>query len=115
MMTSIFVWLDYNDAERRRTQEAIELFRESERSENEEPLLEFVEFHEARHTASSLCIAAGVDAKALQTYVGHSSITTTFDRYGHLMPDSELEHAAMLDAYLERSDTRARLSTLDDW
>jgi len=31
-------------------------------------------------------IAAGVNAKALATYLGHSSITITLDRYGHLMP-----------------------------
>jgi hypothetical protein len=34
-------------------------------------------------------IAAGVNAKALSTYMGHSSITITIDRYGHLMPGNE--------------------------
>ena len=29
-------------------------------------------------------IAAGVNAKALSTYTGHSSITMKLDRYGHL-------------------------------
>jgi hypothetical protein len=29
-------------------------------------------------------IAAGVNAKALSTYMGHSSITVTLDRYGRL-------------------------------
>ena len=41
--------------------------------------------HECRHTFASLMIAAGVNAKALATYMGHSSITITLDRYGHLM------------------------------
>jgi integrase len=45
-------------------------------------------------------IAAGVNAKALSTYMGHSSIQITFDRYGHLMPGSEGEAAGLLDAYL---------------
>jgi hypothetical protein len=45
-------------------------------------------------------IAAGVNAKALAEYMGHSSITVTFDRYGHLMPGNQGEAAAMLDAYL---------------
>jgi len=31
-------------------------------------------------------IAAGVNAKAITQYLGHSSIEITFDRYGHLMP-----------------------------
>jgi integrase len=59
--------------------------------------------HEARHTYASLMIAAGVNAKALTTYMGHSSITVTFDRYGHLMPGNEGEAAELLDAYLESS------------
>ena len=61
-----------------------------------------VGFHEARHTYASLMIAAGVNAKALSTYMGHSSITVTLDRYGHLMPGNEREAAALLDSYLER-------------
>jgi hypothetical protein len=50
-------------------------------------------------------IAAGVNAKALSSFMGHASITVTFDLYGHLMPGSEAEGAALLDAYLdERGD-----------
>jgi integrase len=44
--------------------------------------LEPIGLHEARHTFASLMIAAGVNAKALSTYMGHSSITITYDRYG---------------------------------
>ena len=58
-------------------------------------------------------IAAGVNAKALTTYMGHSSITITFDRYGHLMPGSEDEAAELLDAYLERANTPARLAAIE--
>jgi integrase len=58
--------------------------------------------HECRHTYAALMIAAGVNAKALSAYMGHSSITITLDRYGHLMPGCEDEAAAMLAAYLER-------------
>jgi integrase len=47
-------------------------------------------------------IAAGVNANALSTYMGHSSITVTLDRYGHLMPGSEEEAAGMLEDYLAR-------------
>jgi integrase len=50
-------------------------------------------------------IGAGVNAKALATYMGHSSITITLDRYGHLMPGNEDEAAGLLDAYLERANT----------
>jgi len=48
-------------------------------------------------------IAAGVNAKALSTYMGHASIKITLDRYGHLMPGNEAEAAELVDAYLERT------------
>jgi integrase len=76
--------------------------------------LDSIGLHEARHTYASLMIAAGVNAKALSTYMGHSSITVTLDRYGHLMPGNEDEAAALLDAYLARADTAARLAQLDN-
>jgi integrase len=59
--------------------------------------------HECRHTFASFMIAAGVNAKALSTYMGHASVTITFDLYGHLMPGNEQEAARLLDAYLRRS------------
>jgi hypothetical protein len=59
--------------------------------------------HECRHTFASFMIAAGVNAKALSVYMGHASVTITFDLYGHLMPGNEQEAARLLDAYLHRS------------
>lgn len=52
-----------------------------------------------------MLIAAGVNAKAISTYLGHSSIQITFDFYGHLMPGNEAEAASLLDAYLARNST----------
>jgi hypothetical protein len=31
-------------------------------------------------------IAAGINAKALSTFMGHANISITLDRHGHLMP-----------------------------
>jgi integrase len=50
-------------------------------------------------------IAAGVNAKALSTYMGHANIAITMDRYGHLMPGNEAEAADRLDAYLQARRT----------
>ncbi len=69
--------------------------------------------HEARHTFASVLIAAGVNAKAITTYMGHASIQTTYDLYGKLMPGSESEAAALVDAYLARADTQSRLEQLE--
>jgi integrase len=51
--------------------------------------------------------------KLLHRYMGHSSITITLDRYGHLMPGNEDAAAELLDAYLERANTAARLAQLE--
>jgi integrase len=59
-----------------------------------------ITLHECRHTYASLMIAAGVNAKALSAYMGHSSVMITLDRYGHLMPGNEGEAAGLLDQYL---------------
>jgi integrase len=65
--------------------------------------LERLTLHDCRHSYASLMIAAGVNAKALSTYMGHSSIQITMDRYGHLMPGNEEEAAGLLDTYLSRA------------
>ncbi len=43
-----------------------------------------ITLHGCRHTFASLMIAAGVNAKALSTFMGHANISITLDRYGHL-------------------------------
>lgn len=76
--------------------------------------LEPIGLHECRHTFASLMIAAGVNAKALAAFMGHSSVTITLDRYGHLMPGSEDEAAGLLNAYLERATAQARLAAVGE-
>jgi integrase len=68
--------------------------------------LDRITLHECRHTFASLVIAAGVNAKALSTFMGHANISITLDRYGHLMPGSEAEAADLLDAYLAKQRRR---------
>ena len=67
--------------------------------------LERLTLHDCRHTFASFAIAAGVNAKALSTYMGHSSVSITLDRYGHLMPGNEAEATTLLDAYLAVRNT----------
>jgi len=70
--------------------------------------LEPLTLHDCRHTYASFMIAAGVNAKALSSYMGHSSITVTLDRYGHLLPGNEQEAAALLDRWLQDAARSAR-------
>jgi hypothetical protein len=50
-------------------------------------------------------IAAGVNVKALSTFMGHANIRITLDQYGHLLPGAEDEAAGLLDAQITRLRT----------
>jgi len=65
-----------------------------------------ITLHECRHTYASTMIAAGANAKAISTYMGHASIQVTYDLYGKLMPGGEEEAAALFDAYLDVQRSR---------
>ena len=69
----------------------------AERAKVEPPTL-----HECRHGYAALMIAAGVNVKALSTFMGHANIRITLDQYGHLLPGAEDEAAGLLDAFLAR-------------
>jgi integrase len=69
--------------------------------------------HEARHTFASYLLAAGVDFKHISVFMGHASVAFTMDRYAHLLPDSQAETVALIDAFLGRADTSGRLAQLD--
>jgi integrase len=55
--------------------------------------------HDLRHTHASWLIAAKVSLPAIQRRLGHESITTTIDRYGHLAP----EHVDEINAAIDRA------------
>ena len=59
-----------------------------------------VRIHDLRHTFASLLINQNENLKYVQKQLGHSSITTTVDRYGHLMPDAHRGANERLDATL---------------
>ena len=58
--------------------------------------------HDLRHTFASLLINQGENLKYVQHQLGHASITTTVDRYGHLMPDAHVGASQRLDATVFR-------------
>jgi integrase len=55
-------------------------------------------FHDLRHTSVALAIADGAHPKAIQVRMGHTSITVTLDRYGHLFPELDEAVATAFDA-----------------
>jgi len=60
--------------------------------------LERLTMHEARHTYASLMILARVPITALSRFMGHTSITVTVDRYGHLYPAEREAAVTAFDA-----------------
>lgn len=60
--------------------------------------------HEARHSAASYLIEAGLNDLELTTTIGHRDPRTTKAIYGHLFPDSRKVISRKLDAYLNRAE-----------
>ena len=83
---------------------ANKLASETAEREGAAALLNPITLHECRHTFASLLIDAGANPKAIQEFMGHSKIQTTFDVYGHLLPGSRDEVRRRMDAYLRGDD-----------
>jgi len=54
--------------------------------------------HDLRHTHVAFLIAAGEDPYVVSRRLGHASIRTTYDVYGHLFEGRDQEAAAALEA-----------------
>ncbi|MBT5274962.1 site-specific integrase, partial [Candidatus Woesearchaeota archaeon] len=47
-------------------------------------------FHDLRHFHASMLIASGATTKEIMVEMGHSSVQVTFDTYGHLFPEDDI-------------------------
>ncbi len=56
-----------------------------------------IRFHDLRHTYASLLIEQGENIKYIQTQLGHSSPTVTWNVYAHLMKPTNQEAACRLE------------------
>ena len=69
--------------------------------------LEGLRFHDLRHTHAAWLIKAGEHPKVIQARLGHASISTTLDRYGHLMDgldEAAAEALPRLPAHYSRTE-----------
>lgn len=64
--------------------------------------------HDLRHTHVALLIAAGEDPYVISQRLGHASIKTTYDIYGHLFEGRDQEAADRLDEVARRAQTDTR-------
>lgn len=70
-------------------------------------------FHDLRHSHAALLIAQGEHPKVIQERLGHASIKTTLDTYGHLFEGLDEAAADRLEATFASADVHA-VCTRDD-
>ena len=61
-----------------------------------------VRLHDLRHTHASILLCSGVPIHVVQARMGHESIQTTVDTYGHLLPASDAEAGRVLEQQLKK-------------
>jgi len=63
-------------------------------------------FHDLRHSNASLMLSAnGGNLAIVQKRLGHSSITTTFNRYAHLLPGADQDISDALNAMFDETES----------
>lgn len=80
------------------------------RSQGVDKTFERVTAHDLRHTAASLAISAGANAKAVQRMLGHKSAAMTLDTYADLFEDDLDDVATALDQAKNNSNVVKVLS-----
>lgn len=68
--------------------------------------------HDLRHTHVAWLIAARIPLPAIQVRLGHESISTTVDRYGHLVRELDAGISAAVEAAMAVPEPRAGLSVV---
>ena len=68
--------------------------------------------HDLRHTAVALWIAAGANVKEVAARAGHTSVSFTLDRYGHLYADADDALRARLESLYVVSSPQAQVVRL---
>jgi integrase len=66
-----------------------------------------VTFHDLRHTCASLLIAARMEPKAIQTYLGHATLAMTYDVYGSLFEGADQPLADTMQALRAGAERKA--------
>jgi len=68
---------------------------------------EGLRFHDLRHTAATLAVAAGASTRELMVRMGHSS-SAAAPRYQHVMAGRDVAIAAGLDELIQAASTRSQ-------
>lgn len=72
-----------------------------------------IRFHDLRHTAASVWLAAGREPYKVSRWLGHASLATTDTIYSHLYPSDYAEDVAALDAFVAKFESSHDVSAAD--
>lgn len=64
-----------------------------------------IRFHDLRHTAATIRLAAGVNPKTVQLMLGHTRIETTLGVYGHVVPSMQSDADAVYERLMTSIST----------
>lgn len=56
-------------------------------------------FHDLRHSAATILLSMGVPAKVVQQILGHRTISTTLNSYGHVLPEMQRDAMDKMDDF----------------
>lgn len=68
--------------------------------------LKKIRFHDLRHSSLTFLSRTGLRAKAVQERAGHARIGTTFDIYGHALPEEEQEAAGFIGGIFDNDESK---------
>src|SRR5205807_9358530 len=74
------------------------------RRRTSEAELPTIGLHDLRHTAATIEIASGVPLAIVSKTLRHSTLSTTINLYGHLLPYAALDAVAALAEALDAAD-----------
>ncbi|WP_181419264.1 tyrosine-type recombinase/integrase [Aneurinibacillus soli] len=63
--------------------------------------LPHIRFHDLRHTSATLLLMSNQSMKVVISRLGHSTIGTTLDVYGHVLKNADQEAADVLAGMLD--------------
>ena len=69
-------------------------------------------FHDLRHNAATILLTMGVSMKAVQEILGHGSILTTMNIYGHVLPSTHQEAMDDMDDWF-RNESKEKNNTTE--
>ncbi len=56
-------------------------------------------FHDLRHSAATILLSMGVPVKVVQQLLGHRTISTILNIYGHVLPEMQRDAMDKMDDF----------------